>query len=51
VRRLQRNRDAGLRRVDAETYRVWLLYLSNFILNFGQGLAGMYDVLMARRRR
>jgi len=50
VRRLQQNRDACLRLVDAETYRVWLLYLSNFILNFEQGITGMYDVLLAKRR-
>ncbi len=51
VRRLQQNRDACLRLVDGETYRVWLLYLSNFILNFERGLTGMYDVLMAKRRQ
>jgi cyclopropane-fatty-acyl-phospholipid synthase len=50
VRRLQQNREACLRLVDAETYRVWLLYLSNFILNFERGLTGMYDVLLAKRR-
>ena len=50
VRRLQQNREACLRLVDAETYRVWLLYLSNSILNFEWGLTGMYDVLMAKRR-
>lgn len=51
VRRLQQNRDACLRLVDGETYRIWLLYLSNFILNFERGLTGMYDVLMAKRGR
>ncbi|MBM3749441.1 MAG: cyclopropane-fatty-acyl-phospholipid synthase, partial [Acidobacteria bacterium] len=50
VRRLQQNRDACLRLVDGETYRVWLLYLSNFILNFEQGITGMYEVLMAKGR-
>lgn len=50
VRRLHENRDACLRLVDPETHRTWLLYLSNFILNFERGLTGMYDVLMARRR-
>ena len=49
ARRLEQNAETCLRVADSVTYRTWLLYLSASSINFEQGHADVYQVLMAKR--
>lgn len=49
VERLQRNAAACLDAVDLTTHRTWLLYLAGSAASFEDGLAGLSQVLLAKR--
>ena len=50
VRRLEANREAGVRIVGEELYRVWRLYMAASALQFESGETGIYQILLARSR-
>jgi len=49
VERLERNKEACLRLVDARTWRTWLLYLAASALSFEEGQTGAQHVLMRKQ--
>jgi cyclopropane-fatty-acyl-phospholipid synthase len=48
VRRLEANREAAVRIVGEEVYRVWRLYMAACALQFESGETGVYQILLAR---
>jgi cyclopropane-fatty-acyl-phospholipid synthase len=51
VQRLEANREAALREVDAPTFRVWRLYMAACALEFESGGTGVYQILASTRNR
>jgi len=49
VRRLENQRDAALREVGEQTYRVWRLYMAACAREFEAGGTGVYQILASRR--
>jgi cyclopropane-fatty-acyl-phospholipid synthase len=50
VARLRQNAEQCLRFADAETYRIWLLFLSASALWFEEGEIDVHQVLLMKRR-
>ena len=48
VARLEAHRDAAVREVGEQVYRVWRLYMAGCALQFEQGDTGVYQILLAR---
>jgi cyclopropane-fatty-acyl-phospholipid synthase len=49
VERLRANREACLRTVDEQTWRIWQLYLAGSAVAFEDGTLGLHQVLMSKR--
>ncbi len=49
VRRLELRREEALKHVPESVYRVWRLYMAACALQFEEGIAGVYQILVSRR--
>jgi len=49
VRRLEERREEALQHVPESVYRVWRLYMAACALQFEEGCAGIYQVLISKR--
>ncbi|HPQ13711.1 MAG TPA: class I SAM-dependent methyltransferase, partial [Bryobacteraceae bacterium] len=47
--RLEANREAALKLVDEQAFRVWRIWLAGSALSFEEGTIGVYQVLMSKR--
>lgn len=51
VRRLEAEREAAVREVGEQAYRVWRLYMAGCALQFEQGETGVHQILLAKAGR
>jgi len=51
VKRLETRKAEALQHVSAATYRVWRLYMAACALEFEEGGAGLYQILLSKRAR
>lgn len=49
VRRLELRREEALKHVPESVYRIWRLYMAACALQFEEGIAGVYQILVSRR--
>lgn len=49
VRRLELRREEALKHVPESVYRIWRLYMAACALQFEDGIAGVYQILVSRR--